>query len=54
MIIGLIVTNTANIAYMSTYAPRNSLEKDTTHSYEKLLKVVTISMAADMIRYFAW
>lgn len=54
MVIGLIVTNTANIVYMSTYAPRSALEKDTTNSYDKLLKVVTVSMAADMVRYFAW
>lgn len=54
MLIGLIVTNTFFIFYMLIYNKRHDLEESTTASRGQLLSIVSLSMAADMIRYFAW
>ena len=54
MLFGIMLTNLAYIFYMSTYIKRSALEANPDTARDDLVTIVSVSIAFDMIRYFAW
>ena len=53
MTVGLILSNLAFIFYMATFETRRKLQLEDV-SRQDLLRIVTLSMAGDLIRYVTW
>lgn len=54
MLFGLLSTNLALIVYMWVYPTRNQMEADPDVLHSDLLRIVSISMTADLIKYLTW